>query len=184
LELFPHPSSLLELPFPALLERSISQLEGNHDLGTFWNWCSCIRVWKGLLPNGDVRGAKVWRGTPPLVLICALFLNLSWLVTTPMLAIMVLGRELWSSSSSSLSASSFGWRSWWSSSGGAFSLPLLEEAMVLSKLRSTHDRNSSKQNTTRKRYTDLGYSGGLYRQKLYIKGKSQEDNDVYALLFL
>jgi hypothetical protein len=28
---------------------------------------------------------------------------------------------------------------------------------------------------TRKRYTDLGYSGGLYRRKLYIKGKSQEE---------
>jgi hypothetical protein len=25
------------------------------------------------------------------------------------------------------------------------------------------------------RYTDLGYSGGLYRQKLYIKGKLQEE---------
>jgi hypothetical protein len=81
LELFPHPSSLLELSFPALLEWSISQPEGNHDLDTFWNWCSCIRVWKGLLPDGDVRGAKVWRGAPPPVLIRALFLNLSWLVT-------------------------------------------------------------------------------------------------------
>jgi hypothetical protein len=41
-------------------------------------------------------------------------------------------------------------------------LPLssLEEAMVLSKLKSTPDRNSSKQNTTRKWYTDLGDSGG------------------------
>jgi hypothetical protein len=27
----------------------------------------------------------------------------------------------------------------------------------------------------RKRYTDLEYSGGLYRQKLYIEGKSQEE---------
>jgi hypothetical protein len=25
------------------------------------------------------------------------------------------------------------------------------------------------------RYTDLGYSGGLYRRKLYIKGKSLEE---------
>jgi hypothetical protein len=47
LELFPHSSSLLELPFPALLERSISQPEGNRDLGTFWNWCSCIKYGKG-----------------------------------------------------------------------------------------------------------------------------------------
>jgi hypothetical protein len=51
----------------------------------------------------------------------------------------------------------------------------LEEAMVLLILRSTPDRNSSKQNMTRKRYTDLGDSGGLYRQKLYIKTKSQEE---------
>jgi hypothetical protein len=27
----------------------------------------------------------------------------------------------------------------------------------------------------RKQYTDLGYSGGLYRRKLYTKGKSQEE---------
>jgi hypothetical protein len=47
--------------------------------------------------------------------------------------------------------------------------------MVPSKLRSTPDRNSSKQNTMRKRYADLGYSGGLYRRKLYIEGKSQEE---------
>jgi hypothetical protein len=47
--------------------------------------------------------------------------------------------------------------------------------MVPSKLRSTPDRNSSKQNTTRKRYTDLGYSGGLYRRKLYTEVKSQEE---------
>jgi hypothetical protein len=30
-------------------------------------------------------------------------------------------------------------------------------------------------NTTRKRYTDPGDSGGLYRQKLYIETKSQEE---------
>jgi hypothetical protein len=45
-------------------------------------------------------------------------------------------------------------------------------------LRSTPDRNSSKQNTTRKRYTDLGDSGGLNRQKLYIKTKSQEETGM------
>jgi hypothetical protein len=28
---------------------------------------------------------------------------------------------------------------------------------------------------TRKRYTDLGDSGGLYRRKLYIETKSQEE---------
>jgi hypothetical protein len=37
LELFSHSSSHLELSFPALLEQSISHLEGNLDLGTFWN---------------------------------------------------------------------------------------------------------------------------------------------------
>jgi hypothetical protein len=42
-------------------------------------------------------------------------------------------------------------------------------------LRSTPGRISSKQNTTRKRYTDLGDSGGLNRQKLYIETKSQEE---------
>jgi hypothetical protein len=47
--------------------------------------------------------------------------------------------------------------------------------MAPPSLRSTPDRNSSKQNTTRKRYTDLGDSGGLNRRKLYIKMKSQEE---------
>jgi hypothetical protein len=51
----------------------------------------------------------------------------------------------------------------------------LVEAMVLLILRSIPDRNSSKQNTMRKQYTDLGYSGGLYRRKLYIEGKSREE---------
>jgi hypothetical protein len=46
--------------------------------------------------------------------------------------------------------------------------------MVPSTLGSTPDRNSLKQNKTRKRYTDLGYSGGLNRRKLYIESKSQE----------
>jgi hypothetical protein len=41
------------------------------------------------------------------------------------------------------------------------SLSSLKEAMVPPSLRSTPDRNSSKQNTTRKRYTDLGDSGGV-----------------------
>jgi hypothetical protein len=54
-------------------------------------------------------------------------------------------------------------------------LLLLEEAMAPPSLRSTPDRNSSKQNTTRKRYTDLGDSEGLNRRKLYIKTKSQEE---------
>jgi hypothetical protein len=30
----------------------------------------------------------------------------------------------------------------------------------------------------RKRYTDLGYSGGLYRRELYIEGKSQEETGM------
>jgi hypothetical protein len=47
--------------------------------------------------------------------------------------------------------------------------------MAPPNLRSTPDRNSSKQNTTRKRYTDLGDSGGLNKQKLYIETKSQEE---------
>jgi hypothetical protein len=46
--------------------------------------------------------------------------------------------------------------------------------MAPTSLRSTPDRNSSKQNTTRKRYTDLGDSRGLNRRKLYIETKSQE----------
>jgi hypothetical protein len=47
--------------------------------------------------------------------------------------------------------------------------------MAPPSLRSTPDRNSSKQNTTRKQYTDLGDSGGLNKRKLYIETKSQEE---------
>jgi hypothetical protein len=50
--------------------------------------------------------------------------------------------------------------------------------MAPPSLRSTPDRNGSKQNTTRKRYTDLGDSGGLNRQKLYIETKPQEETET------
>jgi hypothetical protein len=50
------------------------------------------------------------------------------------------------------------------------------ENIVTPKLRTIPNRNSSKQKHNEKtRYTDLGYSGGLYRRKLYIKRKSQEE---------
>jgi hypothetical protein len=45
-------------------------------------------------------------------------------------------------------------------------------------LKLTPDRNSSKPNTTRKRYTDLGDSGGLNKQKLYIETKPQEETGM------
>jgi hypothetical protein len=50
-----------------------------------------------------------------------------------------------------------------------------DEGIATPKLRKIPDRNSSKQNTMRKQYTDLGDSGGLYRRKLYIETKSQEE---------
>jgi hypothetical protein len=62
--------------------------------------------------------------------------------------------------------SSFYFWSRWTNSQGILPLSLLEEVMVLSELKSTPGRNSSKQNTTRKQYIDLGYSGGLYMRKL------------------
>jgi hypothetical protein len=34
------------------------------------------------------------------------------------------------------------------------------------------------ENTMRKRYADLGYSGGLYRRKLNIETKSQEETGI------
>jgi hypothetical protein len=97
------------------------------------------------LPGGDVRGAKVWHGTPPPVLIYELLLNLLGFVTTPILAMIERGHERCSSSSTSLTASSFGSRSWQSSSEGILSLSSLEEAMMLLELRTNPDRNSSKQ---------------------------------------
>jgi hypothetical protein len=97
-----------------------------------------------LLPGGDVRGAKVWCGTPSPVLIHELLLNLLGFVTTPILAMTERGHERCSSSSASLTASSFGSRSWRSSSEGFLPLSSLEEAMMLLELRTTPDRNSSK----------------------------------------
>jgi hypothetical protein len=47
--------------------------------------------------------------------------------------------------------------------------------IVTPKPRAIPDRNSSRQNTTRKRYTDFRDSGGLNRRKLYIEMKSQEE---------
>jgi hypothetical protein len=52
------------------------------------------------------------------------------------------------------------------------------EDMVALKLRTTPDRNRSKQNTTRKQYKDLGQFGGLYRQKLNIETKAQEETGM------
>jgi hypothetical protein len=53
-----------------------------------------------------------------------------------------------------------------------------DEDIVNPKLGAIPDRNSSKQNTTRKRYTDLGDSGGLNRRKLCIETKSQEETGM------
>jgi hypothetical protein len=50
--------------------------------------------------------------------------------------------------------------------------------MAPPNLRSTPDRNSSKQNATRNRYTDLWDSGGLNKQKLYIETNSQEETEM------
>jgi hypothetical protein len=61
-------------------------------------------------------------------------------------------------------------------SAGGFSLDEPDEDIITSKPRAIPDRNNSKQNMTRKRDTDLGDSGGLNRQKLYIETKSQEEN--------
>jgi hypothetical protein len=60
-------------------------------------------------------------------------------------------------------------------SGREFSSDEPDEDMVALKLRTTPDRNRSKQNTTRTRYTDLRQSGGLYRRKLNIVTKAQEE---------
>jgi hypothetical protein len=60
-------------------------------------------------------------------------------------------------------------------SARGFSLDGPDEDIVTPRPRAIPDRNSLKQNTTRKRYTDLGDSGGLNRQKLYIETKSQEE---------
>jgi hypothetical protein len=53
-----------------------------------------------------------------------------------------------------------------------------DEDIVTPKLRAIPDRNSSKQNMMRKRYTDLGDSGGLYKRKLYIETKPQEETGM------
>jgi hypothetical protein len=47
--------------------------------------------------------------------------------------------------------------------------------MIRLELRTTPDRNSLKQKHYETLYTNLGYSGGLYRRKLNIETKSQEE---------
>jgi hypothetical protein len=47
--------------------------------------------------------------------------------------------------------------------------------MMLPKLRSTPDRNSSKRKHDENTISDLGQPGGLYRRKLNIEAKSQEE---------
>jgi hypothetical protein len=56
-------------------------------------------------------------------------------------------------------------------SARGFSSDGTDEGIAIPKLRKIPDRNSSKQNKTKKRYTDLGDSGGLYKRKLYIETK-------------
>jgi hypothetical protein len=50
-----------------------------------------------------------------------------------------------------------------------------DEDMVTLKLRQILTEKDRNKNATRTRYTDLGQSGGLYRRKLNIKTKSQEE---------
>jgi hypothetical protein len=56
-----------------------------------------------------------------------------------------------------------------------FSLDKPEENMVALKLRTAPDRNRLKKNMKRTRYTDLGQSEGLYRQKFNNKRKAHEE---------
>jgi hypothetical protein len=65
--------------------------------------------------------------------------------------------------------------SWWSSSKGFLPLSLLEEAMIPLKLRTTPDRNRSKQKRDENTIYRPRVIRGLYRWKLNIKTKSQEE---------
>jgi hypothetical protein len=60
-------------------------------------------------------------------------------------------------------------------SARGFSLDEPDKDIITPKPWAIPDRNSSKQNMMRKRYTDLGDSGGLNRRKLYIETKPQEE---------
>jgi hypothetical protein len=59
----------------------------------------------------------------------------------------------------------FNLNKWWSSSGGVFSLSSLEESMMLPKLRSIPDRNSSKQ----KHYENTIYRPRVFRGVIKVK---------------
>jgi hypothetical protein len=59
-----------------------------------------------------------------------------------------------------------------------FSLDEPDEDMVTLKLRQLLTETDRNKNTTRTRYTDLGQSKGLYRQKLNIEIKSQEETGM------
>ena len=51
-----------------------------------------------------------------------------------------------------------------------------EEDIMALDLRVKPGRNSSKQNMTRKRYMDLGGSGGLYNKKIHNKREVLDEN--------
>jgi hypothetical protein len=57
----------------------------------------------------------------------------------------------------------------------AFSLDDPEEDMAALDLRMKSGKTDQNENTMRKRYTDLGESGGLYRQKFNNKRKAQDE---------
>jgi hypothetical protein len=59
-----------------------------------------------------------------------------------------------------------------------FSLDEPDEDMVTLKLRQLLTETDRNKNTMRTRYTDLGQSKGLYRQKLNIEMKSQEETEM------
>jgi hypothetical protein len=59
-----------------------------------------------------------------------------------------------------------------------FSLDEPDEDMVTLKLRQIPTETDQNKNMTRTRYIDLGRSGGLYRQNLNIKTKSQEETGM------
>jgi hypothetical protein len=73
------------------------------------------------------------------------------------------------------SCSSFSLGSWWSSSLGLLPLSSLEGAVIRLELRTTPDRNSSKQ----KHYENMIYKPrvlrGFYSRKLNIETKSEEE---------
>jgi hypothetical protein len=155
----------LELSFPALLERSISQPEGNRDLGTFKSDVHVLEYGKGCCLTKMLEELRCGVAHP----LRFSYVRSSWTchdLSPPQCLRQWCSGVNFDLLPSLLPRPHFQLLPWAKNLGGHLlevSSPCLrlKKPWCYQNLRSTPDRNSSKQNTMRKWYTDLGDSRGV-----------------------